>query len=141
MHRYRARVTTADLDAAGIVWYGNFLRFVEAAEDDLLRAGGVARHRIREEHNLVLTRCRFSCTFRSPARPDDELDIALMVTESTDTHVDCDFDIRHVPSERLIAHGSFRSVCLDPSSSSPKQLPPSVRAAYAAASVPESRSR
>lgn len=130
VHRYRTRVCTADLDAAGIVWFGNFVRLVEAAEDDLLRAAGVTRYSIQADLDVVLTRAEFACSFRSPARADDELDVLLRVAESSSMQVRCEFDIRHVPSERLIASGEFRSVCLKRHALSPVPLPAGVRAAY-----------
>jgi acyl-CoA thioester hydrolase len=130
MHRYRTRVATADIDAAGIVYYGNFLRFVEAAEDDLLIAGGLTRHGLQAGHGAVLTRSEFSCSFRSPARPDDQLDVLLRVSESTEMHVRCRFDVRHVPSERLIASGGFEAVCLERRTLSRVPLPSSLRAIY-----------
>lgn len=130
MHRYRTRVNTADLDAAGIVYYGNFLRFVEAAEDDLLIAGGLTRYGVQTHHDTVLTRSEFSCSFRSPARPDDQLDVLLSVAESTTMHVRCLFDVRHVPSERLIASGAFEAVCLERRTLSRVPLPAPLRAIY-----------
>jgi acyl-CoA thioester hydrolase len=135
MFRFRTRVVTADLDPAGIVWYGNFLRFVEAAEDDLLRAGGLSKYRIQVSHKIVLTRAEFSCTFRSPAHPDDQLDILLSVSENTTMHVRCHFNVRHVPSERLIASGNFQAVCVEPRTFSRVPLPPPVRAVYEGASA------
>ena len=41
--RVNVRVHWADTDAAGIVWFGNFLRFFEEAEDELFRALGKTR--------------------------------------------------------------------------------------------------
>ena len=62
------RVHWADTDAAGIVWFGNFLRFFEEAEDGLFRALGRTRIELIRDFGILMPRLDATCRFRSPAR-------------------------------------------------------------------------
>jgi acyl-CoA thioester hydrolase len=74
------RVYYEDTDAAGIVYYANYLRFAERARTEMTRALGLEQGRLGQEQGLyfVVRRCR--ADFLAPARLDDVLDIATRIT-------------------------------------------------------------
>ena len=74
-HRQAIRVYFEDTDAAGIVYYANWLRFAERARTDMLRDLGVSHAEMmrRERSRLVVRRCEID--YLKPAKLDDAIEI------------------------------------------------------------------
>ena len=77
-HRYPVRVYFEDTDVAGIVYYANYLRFLERARSDMLRAIGVDQRAALEGGEGVYAVAEVSVRYKAPARLADDL---LVVTE------------------------------------------------------------
>jgi tol-pal system-associated acyl-CoA thioesterase len=69
----RERVRWSDVDVMGIVYYGRYLRFMEAAETELFRAIGFPYDVLADEHGVWIARIRLECDYRAPAKLDDEI--------------------------------------------------------------------
>ena len=69
----RERVRWSDVDLMGVVFYGNYLRFMESAEGAFFRALGFPYDVISEQHGVWLARVHLGCDFHAPARLDDEI--------------------------------------------------------------------
>ena len=80
-HRFALRVYFEDTDAAGIVYYANYLRFMERARSDMLRAAGIDQRAALEGGVGVYAVAEAHIKYRAPARLDDELVIASEVAE------------------------------------------------------------
>ena len=72
-HYFPLRVYFEDTDVAGIVYYANYLRFMERARSDLLRALGIDQRAALEEGEGVYAVADVSIRYRAPARLGDEL--------------------------------------------------------------------
>jgi acyl-CoA thioester hydrolase len=77
-HLFPLRVYFEDTDVAGIVYYANYLRFIERARSDLLRLIGVDQRGALEGGEGVYAVAEASIKYRSPAKLGDDL---LIVTE------------------------------------------------------------
>jgi acyl-CoA thioester hydrolase len=77
-HRFALRVYFEDTDVAGIVYYANYLRFMERARSDMLRLLGVDQRAALESGEGVYAVAEVSIRYRAPARLDDDL---LVVTD------------------------------------------------------------
>ena len=69
----RERVRWRDVDIMGVVHYGNYLRFMEAAESEFFRALGFPYPVLAEQHGVWIARVHLECDYRAPARLDDEI--------------------------------------------------------------------
>ena len=67
VHRWPVRVYYEDTDAGGVVYYANYLKFMERARTEWLRAGGFAQQRLRDEDGVLFTVTRLAIEYRSPA--------------------------------------------------------------------------
>lgn len=74
-----ARVYYEDTDAAGIVYYANYLKFFERCRTEWMRSIGHDQGELAREHNLAFVVRSVSVDFHKPARLDDLLDISLAV--------------------------------------------------------------
>ena len=77
-HHFALRVYFEDTDVAGIVYYANYLRFMERARSDMLRAMGVDQRAALESGEGVYAVAEVAIRYRRPAKLDDDL---LIVTE------------------------------------------------------------
>src|SRR4051794_32891861 len=68
------RVYYEDTDAAGIVYYANYLKFAERGRTEMMRELGFAHSEIAKEIGTLFTVRRCSIDYRAPARLDDALD-------------------------------------------------------------------
>jgi acyl-CoA thioester hydrolase len=72
-HRFALRVYFEDTDAAGIVYYANYLKFMERARSDMLRAIGVDQRGALDAGEGVYAVAEARIKYRRPAKLDDEL--------------------------------------------------------------------
>lgn len=80
-HRFALRVYFEDTDTAGIVYYANYLRFMERARSDMLRAVGIDQRRALDRGEGVYAVVEAQIKYRAPARLDDALVIVSHVRE------------------------------------------------------------
>ena len=73
VHVFPMRVYYEDTDAAGMVYYANYLRFAERARTELLRDLGIENTQLMEQQNLTFVVRRCSMEFVKPAKLDDML--------------------------------------------------------------------
>src|SRR3989441_5049004 len=64
-------VRWSDVDFAGIIFYGSYVRFFEIAETELFRACGLAYARVFDRYDIFLPRKAVHSEFYLPARLDD----------------------------------------------------------------------
>ncbi len=72
-HRFELRVYYEDTDLGGVVYYANYLRFIERARTEMLRALGVVQSDLKDKAGLMFMVRRCSIDYRGSARLDDEL--------------------------------------------------------------------
>jgi len=127
------RVAWGDTDAARVVWFGNFLRYVEAGEVALFDAHGRPMSELFREHQILLPRTNLTISYKSPARFDDLLDVGLAVHGVTERRVQHVFEIRQQRSGQLVAEGSYEIACVDAGTFKARPFPDEVRVVFEAA--------
>ena len=81
VHHMPLRVYYEDTDAAGIVYYANYLKFAERGRTEMMREMGFAHSQIAEDIGTLFTVRRCSVDYRAPARLDDALIVETLVRE------------------------------------------------------------
>ncbi|MEL7465134.1 MAG: tol-pal system-associated acyl-CoA thioesterase [Pseudomonadota bacterium] len=79
-HEATFRVYYEDTDMAGVVYYANYLKFIERARSDALREAGVDQRAMRED-GLVFVVTRLEADYVSPARYDDVITVTTETAE------------------------------------------------------------
>jgi acyl-CoA thioester hydrolase len=74
-HRFALRVYYEDTDLAGIVYYANYLKFIERARSEWVRGLGIDQTALKAEQGIVFAVARVEADYLSPARFDDELTV------------------------------------------------------------------
>ncbi|HEX8064782.1 MAG TPA: YbgC/FadM family acyl-CoA thioesterase, partial [Allosphingosinicella sp.] len=80
-HLFPLRVYFEDTDVAGIVYYANYLRFIERARSDMLRLIGVDQRGALEGGEGVYAVAEVSVKYRAPARLGDDLVVLTEIEE------------------------------------------------------------
>lgn len=80
VHRYPLRVQFEDTDLAGVVYYANYLKYIERGRSDLLRLLGVDQRRTFESGGGVYVVADLNIRYVRPAHLSDELIVETMCT-------------------------------------------------------------
>jgi acyl-CoA thioester hydrolase len=73
IHHFALRVYFEDTDVAGIVYYANYLKFMERARSDMLRCAGIDQRAAIETGEGVYVVAEANIKYRAPAKLDDDL--------------------------------------------------------------------
>jgi len=101
------RVRWGDVDAAGIIFYGAYIRFFEFAETELFRAVGLPYSVMFDELDVWLPRVHLECDFHHAARLDDLLEVSVYPGHFGNRSMRLNFEVRRKGEELLIAHAHF----------------------------------
>lgn len=136
-HRYPLRVQWEDTDAAGIVYYANYLRFIERGRSDLLLQHGIDQRGILDDRDGVAFAVR-SCNidYLKPARLHEELTVATRLGELRGASVTLLQDVRR--DADLLVRAEVKLACIDKSGRA-RRVPPAVAAILATLSPNLSR--
>jgi acyl-CoA thioester hydrolase len=122
-------VRWSDVDHAGIIFYGSYVRFFEIAETEMFRTAGLPFGELFDRLGIWLPRAHFDCDFRYPARLDDRLRVVTYVSHFGRTSLTLAFDVVHHGAGRLTAAGHEVLVCTERASLAPLPVPGALRAA------------
>lgn len=78
-HRFDLRVYYEDTDLAGIVYYANYLRFIERGRTEMLRGLGIDQVALRRETGVVFAVRKIAAEYLLPAVMDDHLTVISRV--------------------------------------------------------------
>lgn len=122
----RKKVHWSDSDAAGVVWFPNFLGWFEDAEEELYAALGKTRQALLNDLGFAMPRVEAQIRFASPARPGQTVRIGVDVAIVNPRRMKYTFDIRDDGTGRLLAHGTVRIACVDSKTFAPRDFPDEV---------------
>lgn len=124
------RVYFEDTDAGGIVYYVNYLKFMERARTERLRSLGFAQSRLAEEGLLFVVHSA-AARYHAPAKLDDELQVSVEVTELNRASLGFRQQVRRVADDLLLCEGQFLVACVRADTFKPRAIPEVLRAAFA----------
>jgi YbgC/YbaW family acyl-CoA thioester hydrolase len=130
----RERVRWSDVDMMGIVFFGNYLRFMQAAESELFRALGFPYGALAELHGVWLARAHVDLDFRTPARLDDEVDCSAHVMRVGGASFDIAFPMTRADDGTRLADGRLVLASVDTVTLKSVRLPAALRTAFGVAS-------
>ena len=123
------RVFYEDTDAAGIVYYANYLKFVERGRTEMMRELGFAHSGIAAESGIVFTVRRLTADYRQPARLDDLLSVETRIVEIVGATLL--LDQRVCRDGAVLAALDVLVACVG-RDGKPRRVPPALRAALSA---------
>ncbi len=123
-HRWPIRVYYEDVDLAGIVYYANYLRFIERARSEMVRGAGVDQAAMRAE-GLVFAVTRVEADYLRPARYDDEIVVETVLSRLTRVRFEMEQTVLRGDTPLFCA--TVTIVCMD-IAGRPRRLPGAILA-------------
>jgi acyl-CoA thioester hydrolase len=121
-HRHTLRVYYEDTDAAGVVYYANYLRFAERARTEALRALGIPHAEMVDRFGLMFVVRRVEVDYLRPARIDDSLTVVTEALAIGGASVVLRQDVQGTAGSCAVLR--VRLACVKPGEEKPARLPP-----------------
>ena len=119
--RWPVRVYYEDTDAGGVVYYANYLRFLERARTEWLAATGFPLTVLEREHRAIFVVHRLEIEYAQPARLGELLEVGFLVAERGRSRLVAVQDVMR-DGTRLV-HARVTLACLDRQSWRPARIP------------------
>jgi len=110
-HHFALRVYYEDTDLAGIVYHANYLKFIERARSEMVRAAGISQSAMKAAGGIVFAVRRMQVEFLAPAKFEDELAVETRVDALSGARLDLDQDVRR--GDLVLFQARVQVVCLD----------------------------
>ena len=123
------RVYWEDTDGGGVVYYANYLKFLERARTEWLRSLGFAQSELVKDPGVIFVVTNINLDYRRPARLDDSL--LITCTALPEGAASMTFAQRILRGEEVLIEGTVRVACLDAQSFRPRRLPAELVNAFA----------
>lgn len=142
------RVYWEDTDAGGVVYYANYLKYMERARTEWLRTLGYCQRDLADNHGVLFAVTRVHVDYRRPARLDDELAVTCEPRSVGAASVSFVQNITRVgtatsagvaeppgafePAAGLLTEAEVRIACLDARTFRPLRMPEFLLSAFEA---------
>ena len=122
------RVYFEDTDVGGIVYNANYLKYLERARSEWLRASGINQSTLLAETGLAFAVRKTSAEYLKPARLDDMLEVDLAIEKIARAQIFFRQQVRRVsPNQELLLTATAQIVCINLSTMKPASIPPSLQ--------------
>jgi acyl-CoA thioester hydrolase len=132
----RLRVRYAETDQMGVVYYANYLVWMEVGRVELVRALGFQYKDLEDTEGLYLSVIDATCRYIYPARYDQEIVVDTQIVKATSRTVEFGYRISSAEPDRLLAEGSTRHIWLN-KDWRPTTLPEKYRSALGVKGLPK----
>jgi len=121
---FPVRVYWEDTDAGGVVYYPSYLKFLERARSEWLRALGIDQVQLQRDERLQFVVVEANIRYHRPARFDDELVVSVALEELRGASLALAQDVRRgAGAGELLISAKIRAACIDADSLRPRPLP------------------
>jgi len=127
---FETRVYYEDTDLAGIVYYANYLKFIERGRSEWVRGLGVDQRRLKADQGIVFAVRRVVADYLAPALFDDVLQVVTVPLRVTGARIVLDQRVSR--GAVLLFQAEVTLVCLGEGGQAAR-LPPDLRTLFAAA--------
>jgi len=115
------RVYYEDTDSGGVVYYANYLKFMERARTEWLRSRGYEQDVMREQEGLIFAVRAVQLDFLQPARFNEQLETSVVVTACRGASIEFQQQVRR--GSAVLCSASVKVACLANDSFKPTRLP------------------
>jgi acyl-CoA thioester hydrolase len=135
------RVYWEDTDGGGVVYYANYLKFLERARTEWLRSCGFSQQALARDSGIIFPVVDMTIRYRRPARLDDELLVSCEPERHGATAIRFVQGISRrtraaSDEDEMLAEAQVRVVCVDAGTFRPKKLPSFLTSALDAPELP-----
>ena len=133
-HTFGVRVYFEDTDAQGVVYFANYLKFMERGRTEWLRAIGIEQDALIGEHGVCFALTESDARFIRPARFNELLEVRTRLVEHSRVRFALEQAVRRDDGE-VLCSARCVAACLDAMSFRPRRIPGSILATVTAAAA------
>ena len=122
--RWPVRVYWEDTDAGGVVYYANYLKFMERARSEWLRAFGFEQDVLRDAQGVVFVVRRVEIDYLSPARFNDALEVSVALHSAGRASLSVRQEL--VRGTQRLAEAAITLACVDATDFKPVKMPATI---------------
>lgn len=116
------RVYYEDTDSGGVVYYANYLKFMERGRTEWLRSLGFEQDALREREGILFAVRRVALDFRQPARFNDLLTVRSCIRQRRRASLLFYQEIIREVDHQLLCDGEIQVACIDAESFRPRSI-------------------
>ena len=117
------RVYYEDTDAGGVVYYANYLKFMERARTEFLRSLGFEQDQLKQEQGIIFAVHSLSAQYKKPAVFNDELIVNTKITALGRASLTFKQSITRLPEHTYLCEAEVKVACLHAEEFSPVAMP------------------
>jgi acyl-CoA thioester hydrolase len=121
------RVYYEDTDSGGVVYYANYLKFMERARTEWLRQLGFEQDELIQKEAVIFAVRSVQVDYLLPARFNDELRVSANLIEQGRASLTIEQSITRVADNSLLCKGRVKIVSLRPDSFKPCAIPDNIK--------------
>ncbi|MCJ8337829.1 MAG: tol-pal system-associated acyl-CoA thioesterase [Pseudomonadales bacterium] len=126
--RFAVRVYIEDTDIGGIVYYVNYLKFMERARTEFLRAHAVEQQLLQQQGYLFVVKS-LSCDYKHSAKLDDQLEITVTIDKIKAASVVFVQSVLH--RQKVLCSAVVEVVCVSTATMRPIRFPQQIKQIFA----------
>ncbi len=107
------RVYYEDTDSGGVVYYANYLKFMERARTEWLRSLGFEQDRLLAQEGVIFAVRSVNVGYHLPARFNDALEVTAALSARGGASLTFHQEVRRADDGELLCSGSIKIVCVD----------------------------
>lgn len=121
---WQVRVYYEDTDSGGVVYYANYLRFMERARTEWLRSLGVEQDILAQQDGIIFAVRSIQLEYVKPAKFNDLLDVSVVISNSGKASMTFDQSISQADGQKLLlCTGKVKIACLNSETFKPQAIP------------------
>ena len=125
--RWAVTVYYEDTDAGGVVYYANYLKYMERARTEWLRQMGFEQDRLKARDGVLFAVRSASVEYHGPARLDDRLEVSARLLEKGRSSMVIGQDVSRIDAGGApLCTGRIQVVCVDAESWRPRSIPENI---------------
>ncbi|EPJ50061.1 MAG: hypothetical protein OFPI_20880 [Osedax symbiont Rs2] len=125
---FPVRVYIEDTDIGGIVYYVNYLKFMERARTEFLRSHAVEQQLLQQQGYLFVVKS-VSCNYKRSAKLDDQLEVTVAIGKVSAASVL--FTQTVLVDQQLLCSALVEVVCVDAVTMKPTRFPQQIKQIFA----------
>ena len=124
---WQARVYYEDTDSGGVVYYANYLKFLERARTEWLRSFGIQQDKLAQHEGLIFAVRSVQLEYVKPAKFNDLLDVSVAISKAGKASMTFDQTICRADGQKqLLCAGQVKVACLNADTLRPQAIPETI---------------
>lgn len=126
MSDLQVRIYYEDTDSGGVVYYANYLKFIERGRSEFLRELGFEQDQLITQKNIIFAVKSIQADYLSPARFNDLLSVTTEIVKTRHASLIFSQKIKDLKQNKVLFEAQITVACLNAQSFKPSAIPSNI---------------